>query len=199
MKMTPEQKALFDALTPLQKEVCPKVLAGMKPIDAYKASSSKASSSGSAKSAVSEMLKRPAVVEFMDAMQEAAVSSALMTRQEAMERLSTIARVSVTDIAEFDTHDVETANGVVRQTIWRMKDSGEISEAAALAIKSVTMTKFGPKLELHDRLSAIQQLARMQGWEAAQKFDLTSSDGSMSPKGKSLDDFYGNPDVPAKP
>ncbi|MBP5121011.1 terminase small subunit, partial [Pseudomonas protegens] len=55
---------------------------------------------------------------------------------------------------------------------------------------------FGPKIEMYDRLSAIQQLARMQGWESAQKHDHTSSDGSMSPKGKSLDDFYAG-DVPA--
>lgn len=54
-----------------------------------------------------------------------------------------------------------------------MKDSNEVAETAAVAIKSVTMTKFGPKIEMHDKLSAIQQLAKMQGWEAAQKVDNT--------------------------
>lgn len=32
-----------------------------------------------------------------------------------------------------------------------------------------------------------------------QKVDHTSSDGTMSPKGKSLDDFYGPADVPTEP
>ena len=34
-------------------------------------------------------------------------------------------------------------------------------------------------------------------WREASKVDHTSSDGTMSPRGKSLDDFY--KDVPAKP
>lgn len=39
------------------------------------------------------------------------------------------------------------------------------------------------------------------GWRETNQVDLTSSDGSMSPKGRSLDDFYSDigGDVPAKP
>lgn len=62
-----------------------------------------------------------------------------------------------------------------------MKESAELNELAASAIKSVTITKFGPKIEMHDAPAAIAQVAKMQGWDAPQKVDHTSTDGSMSP------------------
>lgn len=37
------------------------------------------------------------------------------------------------------------------------------------------------------------------GWRETQDINHKSEDGSMSPKGKSLDDFYGGTDVSAKP
>jgi hypothetical protein len=44
---------------------------------------------------------------------------------------------------------------------------------------------------------AIFNLKNNFGWRDKQELDHTSSDGSMTPKGKSLDDFY--TDVSAKP
>lgn len=38
-----------------------------------------------------------------------------------------------------------------------------------------------------------------EDWRDKQELDHRSSDGSMSPKGKSLDDFYSELHVPAKP
>lgn len=144
----------------------------------------------------SELLSNGKVTVRLAELNQSAVTDSVMTRQRALERLSLIAETSITDILEFDQHEVDGPDGPISETIWRMKDSDEIPDVAAATIKSVTMTKFGPKIEMYDRLSAIQQLARMQGWESAQKHDHTSSDGSMSPKGKSLDDFYAG-DVPA--
>lgn len=127
----------------------------------------------------SKLLAVPMVAQRIAELNSKAVSSAVMTRQRALERLSLIAETSITDILEFDQQELDGPDGPVRETIWRMKDSAEIPEVAAATIKSVTMTKFGPKIEMYDRLSAIQQLAKMQGWEAAQKMDHVSSDGSM--------------------
>lgn len=110
-----------------------------------------------------------------------ATSNAVMTRQNAMEKLSLIASTNITDILEFDQREVQTEDGTVNETIWRMKDSEGVAITAATSIKSVTMTKFGPKIEMHDKLNAIKQLSEMLGWNSAKKFDLTSSDGSMSP------------------
>lgn len=128
-----------------------------------------------------DLLDNSKIAARLAELTEEATTSAVMTRRRAMERLSLIAETNITDILEFDQHDIDTEEGPIRETIWRMKDSNEVAETAAVAIKSVTMTKFGPKIEMHDKLSAIQQLAKMQGWESAQKVDHTSSDGSMTP------------------
>lgn len=128
----------------------------------------------------SKLLAIPMVAQRISELNQKAVSHAVMTRQRALERLSLIAETSITDILEFDQQELEGPDGPVRETIWRMKDSSEIPEIAAATIKSVTMTKFGPKIEMYDRVTAIQQLSKMQGWESAQKMDLTSSDGSLS-------------------
>lgn len=112
-----------------------------------------------------------------------AVSDAIMTREEALERLSMMARVKITDIAEFTESVIgEDENGdQVMGTTWRILNSADIPAHAAASIKSVTATKFGPKLEMHDPQSAIQQLAKMQGWDAPTKVDHQSSDGSLAP------------------
>jgi len=51
------------------------------------------------------------------------------------------------------------------------------------------------KLQIETRLKL---LAKWSPKKYGERIDHTSSDGSMSPKGKSLDDFYGDADVPAK-
>lgn len=127
-----------------------------------------------------ELIDNPKIAARLAELTKEATSKAVMTRQRALERLSMIAETSITDILEFDEQELDGPDGPVRETIWRMKDSSEIPAIAAATIKSVTMTKFGPKIEMYDRLSAIQQLAKMQGWESAQKVDHSSSDGSMA-------------------
>jgi phage terminase small subunit len=67
------------------------------------------------------------------------------------------------------------------------------------AISELTAGRDGIKIKTHSQIDAIKQLSKMQGWESAKKVDLTSSDGTMSPKGRVLDDFYTASDVPAKP
>ncbi len=47
-----------------------------------------------------------------------------------------------------------------------------------------------------EKVSAVKELNAMHGFNEPIKIDHGSSDGSMSPKGRSLDDFY--KDVPAK-
>lgn len=48
------------------------------------------------------------------------------------------------------------------------------------------------KNALDIKLKAMNQLATLAGYNAAQKYDHQSSDGSMSPKRERLDDFYGD-------
>lgn len=193
--MTPEQKFLFDQLTKLQQRVATNVLSGMSQRQAYVDGGGSAIGEESIDASASALLSNSKVATFMDAMKEEAISDAIMTRNKALERLSLMADTRITDILEFRTVEVKEVNKdgeeeVSEQTIWLMKDSPEIEKRAAASIKSVTMTKFGPKIEMYDAKDAIAQLAKMRGWESAQKIDLSSKDGTMSPKGRSLSDFY---------
>ena len=182
-KMSEEQKKFFDALAPLSQKTCLNSLNGMSNIDAYEAAGGKGKTKEVREASASRMLRNVKAKAFLDSMKQAAISSAIMNREEALEILSKNARVKVSDIATFSYRSIgEDEDGQeIMQTVWKMKDSEDIEPDVMACIKSVTMTKNGPKIELHDQQSAIKQLATMQGWDAAAKYDHTSSDGSMTP------------------
>jgi len=45
------------------------------------------------------------------------------------------------------------------------------------------------------KMKAMDMISKLEGWESASKHDHTSSDGSMSPNGRKLDDFYSDSNV----
>lgn len=112
-----------------------------------------------------------------------AVSSAVMSRREAMERLSSFARTDLADLIEFGSYELGADdNGApVIQASWKVRDSVMQDPAKLAAITELSATKDGIKIKTHSPLQAIQQLAKMQGWESASKFEHSSPDGSMSP------------------
>lgn len=181
--MTPEQQKLADKLTNLQRLTVLGVVAGKSQRQAYYDAGGKAASDANADSSAAEILSNPKVKEFMDAMLGGIAKESIMEREEALERLSLMGRTRITDILEFEAVEVATVNKdgeqeIKTETIWRLKDSAELQERAAAAIKSVTMTKFGPKIEMHDAASAIAQIAKLRGWEAPTKVAQTDSQGN---------------------
>lgn len=179
--MTPEQQALSDALTKLQRGVVLGVVAGKSQRQAYRDAGGKAKTDASADAVVSEMLSDPKVDAFYQSLIAQAANSSVMTREHALERLTLMASTEITDILEFVTVDVKRAGKdgeeeTVEETIWRMKDSPEVERRARAAIKSVTMTKLGPKIEMYDARDAISQISKMQGWDVvAQKGEDSSA------------------------
>lgn len=119
---TPEQRALFDKLTTLQKRVCTNIINGMSQRQAYREAGGKAKESA-ADAVVSVMLKNANVRSFLDAMYAYDLSQTIATRDEVMGILSGFTRA--------------------------------------------------PGLNQRVRIHAIERLAKMQGWDAAQKHDLT--------------------------
>lgn len=189
--MTPEQKALFDDLTSLQQQIALNSLSGMSNIDSYKNSKGKAKTQEAQEAGASEILNNPKVKLFLDAMKEEAVNSAIMSRQEMMERLTSLSRVSMNDLIEWGVYSTTDAEGnEVKQSVWTVKDSASQDSVAMASIAELSASKDGIKIKQHSPLAAMKQLSDLAGYNAAQKHDHTSSDGSMSPKGKSLDDFY---------
>lgn len=179
--MTPEQESLFEELTPLQKRMATNVLAGMNQRQAYYASEGTAKSDTAADTSASEIMNNPKVKSFMDSMQKQAVSDAIMTREEAMKTLSAIGRGNLTDIVKFRTIHVgkDPVNGDdVNQTAWEIDEDLQKNDPDKLIIISeLEVGKFGPKIKTHSKIAAIQQLAKMQGWESASKHEFSGPNG----------------------
>lgn len=89
--MTPEQQALADKLTNLQRLTVLGVVAGKTQRQAYYDAGGKAASDESADSAVCTMLSNAKVKAFYDAMMEAAAENAIWTRNDSLRELASIA------------------------------------------------------------------------------------------------------------
>lgn len=194
MSLTPEQEALSAALTNLQRLTVLGVVEGKSQRQAYYDAGGKAKTDESADATASEILSAPMVRAFHESLLAASTTDAILTREKALERLTFMATTEITDILEFRTVEVmrtgkDGEEEPVEETIWLMKDSPEIKRRASASIKSVTMTKQGPKIEMYDARDAIAQLSKMQGWEAAQKFEHTGANGGPMQMA-TLADFY---------
>src|SRR4030067_459045 len=124
--MTPDQKFLFDQLTQLQQRVATNVLSGMTQRAGYYAAGGTAESATAADTSASEIMNNPKVVAFMDAMKEQAVSEAVMGRQEALEKLSLLARTDLKDLVEFGSYELGTdpeSGAPIIQCAWKIKPS----------------------------------------------------------------------------
>ncbi|PHM47153.1 terminase small subunit [Xenorhabdus miraniensis] len=178
IQLTDEQKIFFDALTPLQQKFALGILKGLNQVDSYRKAGGKAKGE-SARTQASRMITFDNVKTFLDTMNQEAVSDAVMSRQEALERLSAMGRVSIHDIADFRNSQIgEDEEGKpVFQATWQFKDSALQNPAALSAISELTTGKDGIKLKLHDPKAAIKQLADLMGWDAPKKTELTGKDG----------------------
>lgn len=176
--MTPELKALFDPLTRLQKGVCLGILEGMEYWEAYKEAGGVTKTKESAQAIVSRMLTDAKCKAFMDAANEEAVDDTIMTRREAMQRLTDMSNVTIRDIANFREIDVIDAEGnTQKQAIWSLKGDDEISDAAASIISEVSAGRDGLKFKTHSQLNALKQLGEMRGWEAPKQHQHTGANG----------------------
>lgn len=186
--MTPEQLTLFEAMTALQQRLCSTLIdnPNLSQRQAYYVAGGTAKNDSTADASASEILSNPSVKAFMDSVRAQAISKKIMDREEAMEILSGLSRGKLTDIVKFRTIYVgkDPVTGAdVNQTAWEIDEGLQESDPEKLIIISeLEVGKFGPKIKTHSKIAAIQQLAKMQGWEAAQKIDHSSTDGTMSPK-----------------
>lgn len=176
--MTEDQERLSAQLTNLQRLTVLGVVEGKSQRQAYYDAGGKAKTDASADATASEILSDPMVDAFYQSLIAEVAKSSILTRERALERLTLMAETEITDILEFVTVDVKKVGKdgeeeTEEETIWRMFDSPEVQRKARAAIKSVTMTKQGPKIEMYDATSAIQQIAKMQGWEAPSKTEVT--------------------------
>lgn len=166
-KLTAEQQKLFDVLTPLQKRFALAIIKGKNQTDAYKAAKGKAKTPEAIRNSASQIFTNLGVQAFLKSVQGEIVDEAIMTREEALKRLSKMGRTSITDIAEFSNSVVgEDEDGQpVYQAVWSFRNSTLQDPDAMSAIAELTTGKDGIKLKMHDPKAAIKQLAEMQGWK----------------------------------
>ncbi|HCO6569861.1 TPA: terminase small subunit [Escherichia coli] len=177
-KLTAEQQLLFDALTPLQQKFSLAIIKGKNQTDAYKAAKGKAKGD-TIRAAASRMYANVNVQAFLLSVQGEVVDDAIMSREEALKRLTALGRTSLFDLAEFRNYVAcEGEDGEpVMQATWSFKDSALVTPEAMAAIAELTAGPQGLKIKLHDPKSAIKQLADLQGWEAPKKTELTGPGG----------------------
>jgi len=179
--VTPEQKELFNQLTKLQQRVAINSLAGMSNRAAYIDAGGTSEDENSIDAAASRMLRDVKVKAFMDAMKEEAVSKAVMTRQEMLERLSNLARVDMKDLVEFGEYELGEEDGEpVVQTTWKIKDSAKQSPETLASIAELTAGRDGMKVKQHSPMQAMKQLSDMMGWDAAKKTKAISEFSELS-------------------
>jgi phage terminase small subunit len=179
IKLTDEQKELAKALSPLQRGFVINLVSGMTQRKAIKEAGSTAKTDNSLDNVATQIFSRLEVKAFYDSLMETKIIDSIMGRDEALSILSKNARVSMTDVADFALTEVgkDSDGNPIMQTVWTMKDSKDIDPKVISCIKSVTMTKQGPKIELHDQQGAIKQLSAMQGWDSPKKTELSGKDG----------------------
>ena len=177
-KLTAEQQKLFDVLTPLQKKFVTWIIKGKNQTEAYKKAGGK-SKGDAARSKASQIGSNSNVQAFIKSVQGEIIDEAIMTREEALKRLSKMGRTSLADIAEFSNSIVgEDDDGQpVFQAVWSFKDSALQDPDAMSAVSELTTGKDGIKLKMHDPKAAIKQLAEMQGWEAPKKSEVSGPGG----------------------
>lgn len=174
-KLTAEQQILFDALTPLQQKFSLAIIKGKTQAQAYKAAGGKAKTAESANVSASQIFNNLKVQVFLKAVQGEAVDDAIMSREEALKRLTALGRTSLFDLADFRnsmTGEDEEGNPVMQAT-WSFKDSALLTPEAMAAIAELTAGPQGLKIKLHDPKAAIKQLAELQGWEPPKESKLT--------------------------
>ena len=104
----------------------------------------------------------------------------IMSKVEMMASLSVMARIKITDVCTFQYVEIDNPDGdePYYNTIWTMKDAEEIDPDVAACIKSVTMTKFGPKIELFDKMQSKRLLAELAGYTEKAKLEVSGPNGN---------------------
>lgn len=171
-QLTPEQQELAAKLTHLQKWTMIHCASGMSKMDAYVKAGGKAKGK-SANNVIGKMLEKGSVRAFYDSLVSSAAAKSVMTREEALETLTKIARTTVKDVVRFKDAQVgEDEDGnPVYQTVWQLIDQDNMDDGHAAAIAELSTGRDGFKFKLHSQTGAIKQLSELEGWDAPKKVE----------------------------
>ncbi|MDV7209918.1 terminase small subunit [Azotobacter beijerinckii] len=156
------------SLTPKQEKFCLAYLETGNASEAYRrAYSAQNMSPNVVHNKASALLAKGEVRVRIEGLKARSETAAVMGRQEALERLSTFARTDLADLVEFGSYELgeDDSGSPIIQAAWKIKDSALQDPAKMAAIAELSASKDGIKIKTHSPLQAIQQLAKMQGWD----------------------------------
>lgn len=180
--MTPEQEAMFNALTGLQQRMCTISIENpnLTQRQVYLLAGGTAKTDTAQDTSASEIMKNHAVKAFMDSIKVQEIKRSIMGLEEMKERLSLFARTGVSDLAKFQTveagRNMETGEPVL-QTVWHFPDS-ILQDAEKLSVISeLSAGRDGLKIKTQSPIQAMQLLAKIQGFEVPSKHEISGPGG----------------------
>lgn len=178
VELTDEQLDLFGKLkTKLQRNTALKSLEGLSDCEAYRQGGGKAKNPSSVTTSASEIMNNPDVRAFIESFNAHLVASTIMTREEMLERLTSMARTTITDVIKFNgcaivEKEIEGELVNDEQSTWTLRDEDDMRNGGVSAISELTASKEGLKIKLHDAKGAMKQLAELEGFNAAARIAL---------------------------
>jgi phage terminase small subunit len=108
-----------------------------------------------------------------------AVNDSVMTRAEAIERLTSMARTQMNEVVDF--HEVEIGrrpDGTpLHQTSWTLKEGATEDDDVMGSIAELSSSGDGFKFKLHDPKACMALLAKIEGWEAPSRTEVSGPEG----------------------
>ena len=97
-----------------------------------------------------------------------------ITKDEAVKELTNMVRTNIADFVEVGSSiEVEGKSVSIGGQSITIKDLSALTVEQQRCIKSITPTKGGIKIEMYDKIAAIDRLSKMLGWDEATKHALT--------------------------
>ena len=114
----------------------------------------------------SENLTKPHIKQYIDFIKDDIATEAGLSKLRLIKELKILAFSNLTQIlAKIETNGISSLTEEEQRVISEYED-----------------TRYGIKIKTHDKRGAIQDILKAMGWNEADKLDLSSTDGSMSPK-----------------
>jgi phage terminase small subunit len=184
IELSDGQVSAFHALTRLQQGVALGVLEGLSQREAYRRAGGKAKTENAMDRSASQIVSNRMVDAFVKSFRSeliessaAKLASSVMSREEMLERLSSIARTKIDDVISLHNNPLidEETGEVVAQAGWAFKDTSDMTGAGTALISELTAGKDGLKIKTHSQIAAMKQIAELQGYNKPQQVEVTGA------------------------
>ncbi|NRA92426.1 MAG: hypothetical protein HRU26_07025 [Psychroserpens sp.] len=165
-QFTDEQLELFNKLTALQKQIVLGKMAGLTDIDSYKQSEGKAKAIATMESSVSEILRNPKVLAFMDSINKSVLSNGILTKNELAERISKACDANVGQLFDIEADD----DGLPVARLKKGLQTDDLKDVVEITVGKDGSVKF----KMKNPQVAEKQLAELLGYNANKGIDLNT-------------------------